>query len=58
MKKNYIAPLMETIEIDDVCQVGLTTSKGEDVNTPGNDTYIPDVDIDFGGDEGEDTDPA
>lgn len=61
MKKNYIAPLMEAIEIEELCdQTMLTFSKKENITTPGNDTQIPGdgTKPGLGGDEGESTDPA
>lgn len=59
MKKTYITPEVHIHELEPLCTTMLTGSKGEDTTTPGNDTYIPESDgPGFGGDEGEDTDPA
>lgn len=59
MKKTYIAPGVIVHELEELCTM-LTGSKKEDITTPGNDTVIPGDGTlpGFGGDEGEDTDPA
>lgn len=59
MKKTYITPAVRIHELEPLCTTMLTGSKGEDTTTPGNDTRIPGTEgPGFGGDEGEDTDPA
>lgn len=59
MKKNYIAPFMETIVTEDLCDIGLNEGSHKEKNTtPGNDMKEPGQKPGFGGDEGEDTDPA
>lgn len=59
MKKTYITPSVHIHELENLCTTMLTGSKEEDITTPGNDTYIPETEGPrFGGDEGEDTDPA
>lgn len=60
MKKTYITPSVHIHELENLCTTMLTGSKEEDITTPGNDTVIPGDGTlpGFGGDEGEDTDPA